>query len=344
MACACNTAIVLFTMENSNYYQLTTTHIYVNNNNMRKDYLIERNKEIFEEYKKKDESYNTLSKKYGLTPQRIQKIISDFKYNELAINLKVNSPKDEREKLKNKAVEMRESGKLNIGLEMFNKVIEWDKANNNLKGQIDVLGHLKIVFKLMSDREKNNNNKLKLLEKAAEINKQALELAESSGEINKGMVAIQKVHYANIIVDIAKLNVSNKKNDSLKQALKIIDEAIADLPGSKSHMSWALNTKAKIQFLLGNIKDALDSLNYAENCLYEGYDDEMKHGNLAEMKINVWLSGLLITKAVICKETGKYLLAKQYANSVINFDDPGRSLVNRKNQAKKILKSLKNIL
>ena len=81
MACACNTAIVLFTMENSNYYQLTTTHIYVNNNNMRKDYLIERNKEIFEEYKKKDESYNTLSKKYGLTPQKIQKIISKFKYN-----------------------------------------------------------------------------------------------------------------------------------------------------------------------------------------------------------------------------------------------------------------------
>src|SRR4030067_2043216 len=105
---------------------------------MRKDYLIERNKEIFEEYTKKDESYNTLSKKYGLTPQRIQKVILDFKGNELAINLKVDSPKDEREKLKNKAVEMRESGKLNISLEMFNKVIEWDKANNNLKGQIDV--------------------------------------------------------------------------------------------------------------------------------------------------------------------------------------------------------------
>ncbi|HLB51744.1 hypothetical protein A3F07_00945 [candidate division WWE3 bacterium RIFCSPHIGHO2_12_FULL_38_15] len=308
---------------------------------MRKDYLVERNRKIFEDYNEKEESYNSLSKKYGITPQRIQKIILEYKNKDFTLYLNNNSPKEERERYKNNAVELREAGKLNISLELFNKVKEWDVYNNNLKGQIDVLGHIKIIYKLLSDREKNIDKKLKYLKKASEIIKQSLELAESSDEIKEGTIAIQKVHFANILADTVKIDNSADKTSEVKKALIIIDEALNNLPGSKAHKSWALNTKSQLQFLKGDYNEALNTLNYAESCIFEGYEDELKQGDQAILKLNVWLSGIYLTKALICKETGKNFLTKFYASSVVNIKDPENHLVNRKNQAREILKSLK---
>jgi len=307
---------------------------------MRKDYLAERNKKIYDDYSQKGGSYNTLSKKYDVTPQRIQKVIVDVKNKDLAGFLTNEAPKDDREKFKNKAVEMREAGKLSLAIDMFNKVAEWDKANNNLRGHIDVLGHLKISYKLLSERAKSENKKLSYLRKAAEVTKSALDLSESSNEINEGTKAIQKVHFAQILIDTARASSASEKVLILKQALRVINEALNALPGSVAHKAWALNAKAQIQFFAGNIKEAVTTLNYAETCLFDGYEDEMKHGDQAELKLNVWLSGIHLTRAVIYKETGKYILAKHYANSVLAIKDPTKQLANRKNQAKEMLKAL----
>ena len=56
---------------------------------IRSDYKINRNKEIYEDYQNSDTSFNKLAQKYGLSPQRIQSIVSDFKKKNLEASLSI---------------------------------------------------------------------------------------------------------------------------------------------------------------------------------------------------------------------------------------------------------------
>jgi len=74
--------------------------------------------------------------------------------------------------------------------------------------------------------------------------------------------------------------------------------------------------------------------------LFEGYDEEILKDDQAQLKLNVWLTGLHLTKAKIYAGEKKYVLAKHYANSVSNVSDPQNMLGERKKEAQRILASL----
>lgn len=127
------------------------------------------------------------------------------------------------------------------------------------------------------------------------------------------------------------------KKAQLTTALETIEESIKNFPGSQAARAWPLNTKAQIQFKMGNTSDAMDSICQGQRMLYEGYEEQLKEDNNSDLKINVWLSGLFLSATVICKQTNRELLAKYYANAVLSLPDEEGHLVNRKNQAKALL-------
>lgn len=250
-----------------------------------------------------------------------------------------SAKKEEREQYKNSAVEVRESGKLEQARNMFVEIIDWDKANGNPRGHMDVLGHLKIVLTRLAEAEPKTEIKLGFYHKALDASIQALEIAEENSDIPDGAKAIQKIHAASLILDLCQFQETGKE-EKLNEALKMINEAILILPGSEAHKAWPSNTKAKILFELGKDEEAVEVLTQAQTFLYKGYEDEVKNDDQAEIKLSVWLAGIQLTHANICAKTGKVILAKQYATAVLNTEDTKNILVERKKEAQLILDSL----
>lgn len=307
----------------------------------------ERNQKIYNRYTESGLSFNKLSKEFNLTPQRIQKIVSDYKTNEIAKTLSPTAKQDIREKYKNLSIEVRENGNLELSLKMFEQIIIWDNKNKNYRGLSDVYGHINIIYNKLA--EKSIDKKVEYFEKATEYLQKAVDL------INKGLApagseAIIKVRIAATKNKRAVLLTGVEKNKELNSALKIIEEAIKPLPGSKAHKAWALKIKAQILAHLEEFDKAIDTLAIAEKHLYLGYDEELKTkavngrqiiGNdQAVMKIKIWLVGIQLTYAEIFEKSGKDLLAIYYANAVINTKDTEGILEESKKQAKEILNRL----
>lgn len=250
--------------------------------------------------------------------------------------------KDQREELKNKAVETREAGRPKEALEMFKLVEAWDETNNNVKGQIDVLGHMRITYTRMGNQEQDTDKKRALFEKALEVIEKSVSIPQQHPEIQQGTLAVQRIHLASSQRDLALLTSEQPDKTILTKALKSVDEAILNLSGSKAHKAWPANLKAQLLFDLGRTEEALAVLSEAEKWLYEGYIEELYGGDQGELKINVWLSGLHLTRAMIYGKEGRTILAKHYINSVLQMDDPKNMLGERKKQAQQMLEKLSN--
>jgi len=251
----------------------------------------------------------------------------------------INSLED-REALKNKAVETREAGKLTEAKGLLQEVIKWDEENNNFQGEMDALGHLKLTLRAEANEAQDETTRQQLLKEASDATWKAVEIGQSHPEIPEGPAIIQKIHLVNLIIDQFANSELPEKTTELKKALIIINEAIEKLPGTKAHKAWPLNAKAQILLGLDKVEEALDTLELAERNLYEGYEDELKKDDQAELKLNVWLAGLHLTKAKIYQQQDRQILAHHYANSVLNIDDPKNMLGLRKSQAKKILEEI----
>lgn len=253
-----------------------------------------------------------------------------------------NAASQQRETFKNKGVEAREAGDLKQAEKIFNQVIEWDKKNNNLRGQIDVMGHLRIVYTRLVEQTENKEQKKIYLQKASQINKQVLQIAERNKDvITEGSMSILKVHIASTIVSFFEYFTSEEAKAQLEKALNLVNEAIETLPGSKAHKAWPLRLKGEILHNLGKTEEAIEALTEGEVYLYLGYKDEIGKDDQAEIKINVWLSGLHLTFARICAQTKRDILAKHYVNSVLSVPDPKNILRERKKEAERILVTLK---
>lgn len=245
--------------------------------------------------------------------------------------LRPTDPKQKREKTKNDAVLTREGGKLEEAVKMLKEVISWDDVNNNKKGKSDVLGHLRITYTRIADQTKNKEEK--------KYNYQlALETAEDALQINPG--PINKVHSVSARLDYSQYLKKDAKKEMLKRALKDITTAIENLPGSKAHKAWPASSRAKIQYALGDVNGAAKTLSNAQTLIFEGYENELKNDDQAKLKLNVWLSGIHLTFAQICLDEEKVILAKHFATSVLNVDDPKNMLGERKKEAKRILDGL----
>ncbi len=249
--------------------------------------------------------------------------------------------KSEREKIKNMAVGLREAGNLQEALKMFREVEEWDIKNDNVRGHMDVLGHMRITFTRLAEEEKDPKRKKNLYHKALEVAQEAIRLGESNKDTAGDPTIIQQVHLASAILDTIKTDKNDEeKRKKLAQALSLVNHAIENLPGSQAHKAWPATLKAKIEYEMGSIDDSLHTLIQAQEWVIKGYGDEVAKDDQAIMKLNVWLSGLMLTTADICAKENKPFLAKHYAIYVMTMADPENLLGERKKEAKRILDSL----
>ena len=257
-------------------------------------------------------------------------IRSNLLYNHPMTKFNNQSTPEERETFRNKAVETREAGNLNEALSMFRQIIDWDEANDNLRGKIDVMGHLRITLTRLAEAEKDEDRKKEFRKEALKVVEEAMALGEQDATIPEGTKTIQKVHYVNVLHDAGRD----------EEALTVVNKALENFPGSPAHKAWPANAKAQIQAELGDVAGALAMLEQGERWLFEGYAEEFAKNDQPELKINVWLAGLHLTKARIYEKEGRHILAKHYANSVLRISDPTNILGERKKEAQKILDRL----
>lgn len=248
--------------------------------------------------------------------------------------MKIQS-KEQRDQLKNDAVVKREQGKLSEALEIFSEIEKWDEQNEDYTGQVDVLGHLRLVYVMMMP---HSTNKEELAKKAMVCVDKALSIIKTR-HLDSGSLAITKVHRASVLRGLALLE-SNATacQKILTEALSEVEDALASFPGSLAHLAWPLNQKANILLLQGDFNKAYDAMLEGQKMLFEGYCEELSNGDQAEIKLPIWLSGLYITAAGICKAASAPILADFYIQSVLNMPDPNGILKGRKREALEFLK------
>lgn len=322
-------------------------------NRFRSDYKITRNQSIYDEHVK-GLSYNKIGDIYKLSPQRVQKIISDFKQKDLSLKLTVNDSYQKRQKVLDYAQSLREKSNLEEAEFLFKSVIEWDLKNYNPKGLVNVYGHLRILYTRKAIIQSLKANKLKYLNQALKVIDQAESVIKHFNKnpkmcldgtkdvyktLGNGVYPILLVHKSSVLVELAKLDLTKSKQD-LKIALKTINRAIKNLPGSLAHKAWPLKQKGEILFLLGKNDEALKTIFDAQKYLFDGYFDELKQSD-GELKIAVWKSGLDIALAKIYLSQKKYLLAKLTLSGVLAYPDSNGYLNERKKEAKYLLTKVK---
>jgi hypothetical protein len=240
----------------------------------------------------------------------------------------INS-KEQREQQKDEAVKLREGGKHKEALVMFDEVIAWDKENDNKRGLIDVLGHKKIALKLMADNSEGNE-KERLMKETETAAKEGLDLAIKEFGDKSGQVATQRAHFASLL----------NSQEKPEEALKYLKDSLKHLAGSEAHKAWPLGMKAHSEYLLGNYKEALKTLQLAQDKLFEGYEKEVEMDDQAQLKLRVWNSGIMLGYAMVYAKSKKPILAEVYAGAVLATPDPDNILANRKTEAQRILDSL----
>lgn len=257
--------------------------------------------------------------------------------------MKINSLED-RENLKKQAAELREAGELKKSLELFNTVVDWDENNSNLRGAVDVLGHIRIVYTRLSDNETEISKKLEYMQAAKDALEKATHLAKSAegteNALPEGPLATLEVHKAATILTCALLKKGENYSEELQIALDTINDAMAKLPGSIAHKAWPTLAKSRILAELGRVDEALEAIDQGERFLYEGYEPEMASPDQGLLKLKVWQSGLFLGKAEIYAKQGKSVMARHYASAILAIDDPDNNLVERKKDAQRILDAL----
>ena len=317
---------------------------------IRSDYKTSRNLVIYEEYISSDVSYNKLAKKHNLSPQRVRSIINGIKEKGLEKGLdSIKSSKTDREQYKNLAVEQREKGNLEIALKMFEDIVEWDEKHKNYRGQDDVYGHIRLVYKAFAYRSKTKKEKLHYLKLFDEFLDNSMKLGKE-GKLPGGALVMHKVHKATSNLALSLIDKKNKEQ-LLKDALQEINAAIVALPGSHAGKAWPLKIKAKILINLERYDQAYDAIAAGFKYLYDYYDEHMhwdkyrlnKGENLigndqAAMKIQSWQLGLNFVLGDLYIHTKKPVLAKGCLEAVAETYNPDGYFTTHINDAKEILK------
>jgi tetratricopeptide (TPR) repeat protein len=248
-----------------------------------------------------------------------------------------------REDFKLQGIEMRENGKLKEALKLFRQIEDTDIQSDNVKGRMEILDEIRTVYAAMGDVEKDVKAKKDFFQKALNTAEEAIDLGRTHTGISKESLSLQEVHLASALLDTVKDEADmTLKRTRLSDALSLVDHAIQNLPGSLANRAWPANLKAKIEYELGSIDDSLHTLVQAQEWVLKGYEEEMKKDSQAEMKLNIWLSGLMLTTADICAKEDKPFLAKHYCAYILSMYDPKGYLSDKKREAQKILDFLQN--
>ncbi|PIR42283.1 hypothetical protein CO058_01765 [candidate division WWE3 bacterium CG_4_9_14_0_2_um_filter_35_11] len=234
-------------------------------------------------------------------------------------------------------VKLRESGLLSEALSKVNDLLTVHEESNNKKGLIEALGHKRLVLNHIAEAKASKHEKESVVKEMLEVAGKAIEIAEKEFSGDKEMRALLNMHLADALTSYSEHSKTQSKEDILQNALELVTKSIRDLGGSKAHKAWGLNKKAQIHHLLGETKDAIETLKKAEQAIFDGYDEEIKTQKDGIAKIKTWLTGIWLTYSQIAKDNGKKELANLYANAVKNQPDPEKTLVLRKKQAGRIL-------
>lgn len=255
------------------------------------------------------------------------------------MNIELKKPED-RKSFISEAVSTRERGDLNTALDMFLKVVAWDETNSktNTKEGADVFGHLRITYSRLGMHEQDSQKKDEYYSLAVESAKTALKIVNTLPEVN---AAIYQIHLASALSEQADNSAlsSKQKTEVYEKALQNINDAIAVLPGSPAHKAWPMNTKAKLLNKLNRRDEALATIALGEILIAEGYEQEMQNED-GELKLMVWLTGLILTKAQVYADLQKTELAVFYASCILELPDPQNYLGERKKEAKALLTSI----
>ena len=252
----------------------------------------------------------------------------------------IESPQQDREKHRDEAVALRENQKYEEAIKKFEEIIEWDKQHENIRGQVDVIGHIRIVYMNWALNTEDPDTRKKYVQKAEELAEEAVKLAEKHLSDNKGAIAIAQAHLADVYIELLRYGYAKNPEELKVQCLGLINESLKNLTGSESHKAWLYNKLAQIQYLSGKVEAAFQAITDGEVALAKGERDEKKERD-GVMKLKIWQSGLWLTQAYIYSKENAPELALMYAQAVLSLEDPDGTLSTRKAQAKRLISEVK---
>ena len=245
----------------------------------------------------------------------------------------------EREELKKQMVKLREQGDYQSAFAGFEQILDWDLANENHRGAVDVLGHTRIAWTNYAGTEKDPEIKNKHLDEAAIAHEKAVDLLRDHFQADKGLSAIVYAHGADLAIERMRLNPALISTDLLDETLAQVAYALEFLGGSEAHKAWVYNKYAQLMVLSGDIVGAIEAINEGKIAIFDGYEDEMENAD-GLMKIRVWDTGLDLTFAVLCIQQGRPELARLKLEGVLAIKDTEGYLNARKAQAQQLLDSI----
>ncbi len=251
---------------------------------------------------------------------------------------------DERDHLCTKAVNLRESGNLKKSLILFERIKNFDQKHNRHEPLIDILGHIRIVYTRLAESSSCKSKKLHYLYNALQALNDATNVCTSHPSISIETQSVLHAHISSVILKLSLLEDYDnyKKNKLLNSALEHIEKSIKNIPGSIAHKAWPANTKAQILLELGNIEEALTTVKSAETWLKTGKNAELSSNDAtSHIKLDVWTTGLYLTKAKIYMAELKPILAKYYIDLVLDYPTIENHLEERKKDAQILLDKLK---
>ncbi len=255
--------------------------------------------------------------------------------------------RDEREGVKNSAVELREGMEYEKSRQLFEGVLGWDKSNSNVRGFADVCGHLSILYRKWADQFDDSQERQALKTRALEYCRQGLDKIDQHPETPnmQGNTSNLYVHMSMVYYDMA-LNTEDQgeKLSRLKDALEKIEQAEQLHAGTLASKGWLKKDKAKVLFELGILENNQDRVDQAWQVLSEaqtevnrGAKEELENNDQATLKLSAWIGGIYLTYAQFHHRLGNYPLAKIYCNLILNSPDMSEI---RKQEARRLLEEV----
>ena len=250
--------------------------------------------------------------------------------------------------MKNHAVELREQMQYEDSTKIFERVLDWDEANENYRGYADVCGHQSILYRKWADRANVPEEKQDLRNRALEYCKKGLKILDDHPEAlarSQSPKSNLYVHLSMIYFDTALDDSDNRtKFDLLKQALDAIKEAESLHSGTRASKGWLLKDKAKIVFELGMAEgnqQVLDSawelLSQALTIINAESKEEIERDDQSKLKLSAWVGGVLLTFAHFHFRLGNHYMTELYCRMVLNSPDMSEI---RKKESQKMVDQL----
>jgi hypothetical protein len=248
--------------------------------------------------------------------------------------------KEEREITAQIMVGLREQGNFSDAIDGFVAIANWDEANQNYTGLWDIYGHLRIAYSKWSDLEGDPTKKAELFLKAEEAQIKVLEILNMHFPEDTGRKAVSYAHGSDLIISKIKNGTGVVSDEVLNRTVQELDYALKNLAGSEAHKAWVYNKIAQLAALTGRTQDAIAAISSGSFAIFTGYEKEMEKPEDGLMKIRIWQSGLWMTQAYLCMQSGKAELARMYFEAVISLEDPTGKLAVRKEEAKQLISKL----